>query len=477
VAARISEALVRETPFGRFVAFCLHADPKKILAISVAMMAAIGFADWRIDLDVSLGILYLLPMMLAATTLRPGGIAMMALMCAALRWMFNTHPLLVESILRFAFAFIAYLGSGLFVTALARNRQMIVEHLQALTQEQTQRREAEEQLRVLVESSPAGILTLDGEGVVLAANKATEILFASRLQGKSIRDYLPVLADALQLDTGSDGFHTAAQCQGRRKTGEIFVAHTWFSTYSSPEGPRLAAIVVDASEEMRDREEQNLRQLSRHSRITAAAVSHEIRNFCGAISLLYSNLRDKGSATHDDYQGLGSLVKGLERIAALELHSRVQEAPEHTALKDVLDDLRIIIEHDWLDINGAVRWDFPEQIPIVLADPHGLLQAFLNLAQNSLRAVEECPTREFRISVSSAEDRACIYFRDTGPGVPDPLRLFQPFQEGAEVTGIGLYVSRAILRSYGGELRYQPEESGACFAVELQLCDQEPLLP
>jgi signal transduction histidine kinase len=361
------------------------------------------------------------------------------------------------------------------VTALIRNRRMIVEHVQVLKQEQAQRREAEEQLRVLVESSPAGILTLDHQGVVLAANKATDALFASPLRGRPIRDYLPVLADALQLDTGADGFHTAAQCQGRRHTGEIFLAHTWFSTYASLEGWRLAAIVVDASEEMREREEQNLRQLSRHSRITAAAVSHEIRNFCGAISLLYSNLKDKSAPAPEDYQGLASLVNGLERIASLDLHSRVQEAPERTALKDVLDDLRIIIEPDWLEIGGAVHWDFPDKIPTVLADPHGLLQAFLNLAQNSLRAVEDSPRREFRISVSAEQDRACVYFRDTGPGVPEPQRLFQPFQEGAEVNGIGLYVSRAILRSYGGELRYQRQNAGACFAVELQRSDQEPL--
>jgi two-component system, LuxR family, sensor kinase FixL len=469
-----NELSAQETPFGRFVEFCLHADRKRVLALSLAMTVAIGFADWRISLDVSLGILYLLPMMLAATVLPPPGMAVMAAVCAFLRWAFNPHPLVAESLLRIAFAFIAYLGSGLFVMALIRNRRMIADHLQAIKQEQAQRREAEEQLRVLVESSPAGILTLDGQGVVLAANKASDTLFASALRGKPIRDYLPVLADALQLDTGTDDFHTAAQCQGRRHTGEIFLAHTWFSTYASSEGPRLAAIVVDASEEMRDREEQNLRQLSRHSRITAAAVSHEIRNFCGAISLLYSNLRDKSPATHDDYQGLGSLVKGLERIASLELHSRVQEVPEHTPLKEVLDDLRIIIEPDWRDIDGVVRWNFPDQMPTVLADPHGLLQAFLNLAQNSLRAVEDCPTREFRISVSAAKDRVCVYFRDTGPGVAEPLGLFQPFQEGAEVNGIGLYVSRAILRSYGGELRYQSEVAGACFAVELQL-SEEPL--
>jgi two-component system sensor kinase FixL len=470
------EMPVQETSFGRIVAFCLQTDSKNILTLSVLMIVVIGFADWRIGLDLSLGVLYLLPVMLAATALRTSGVVMLALMCAVLRLTFNTHPLVVESVLRFAFAFLAYLSAGLFMIALIRNRQLILEHLESIKQEQEQRREAEEQLRVLVESSPAGILTLDGKGVVLAANKASDTLFASSLRGKSIRDYLPVLADALQLDSGGETFHTAAQCQGRRQNGEIFVAHTWFSTYAAADGPRLAAIVVDASEEMRDREEQNLRQLSRNSRITAAAVSHEIRNLCAAITLLYSKLKDKGVAFREDYQSLGSLVKGLERIASLELRSRVQEVPEQAELQSVLDDLRIIVEPDWMEIEGAVHWDLPKEMPTVLADPHGLLQAFLNLAQNSLRAVEPCPQREFGVTVSVKGERAIVHFRDSGPGVRSPLRLFQPFQEGAEVTGIGLYVSRAILRSYGGELRYQPESSGACFAVELQVFEKGPLL-
>jgi signal transduction histidine kinase len=58
---------------------------------------------------------------------------------------------------------------------------------------------------------------------------------------------------------------------------------------------------------------------------------------------------------------------------------------------------------------------------------------------------------------------------DTGPGIPAPERLFEPFQPGADGAGLGLYVSRAMLRSYGGELRYEPQESGSCFVVEAQV--------
>jgi signal transduction histidine kinase len=52
--------------------------------------------------------------------------------------------------------------------------------------------------------------------------------------------------------------------------------------------------------------------------------------------------------------------------------------------------------------------------------------------------------------------------------VAAPERLFQPFQQGAEGSGLGLYISRAVVRSYGGELRFEPTPSGTLFVVELQ---------
>jgi len=81
----------------------------------------------------------------------------------------------------------------------------------------------------------------------------------------------------------------------------------------------LAAIVVDSSEEMRDREEQNLRLLHKSNRITAAAVSHELRTLCGAISLVSSHLKQLS------LEG-GYSLEGLEKLANLELHARSSEA-------------------------------------------------------------------------------------------------------------------------------------------------------
>ena len=152
----------------------------------------------------------------------------------------------------------------------------------------------------------------------------------------------------------------------------------------------------------------------------------------------------------------------------MDLHSRTQEAVEEASLQAVLDSLRIVIESGWRDAGGAVLWRLPESLPRVVADPQGLLQVFLNLAQNSYRAMREVAVRELTISVAAEERTVSVRFEDSGPGVSAPERLFQPFQEGAEGTGLGLYISRALVRSYGGELRFEPRDRGSRFVVELQ---------
>ena len=252
--------------------FLLKTSRIGILLVAACLVAMIALADWATGTSFSLGVLYIVPMMLGGLVLRPPETAALALFCAFLRSGFDVPSSRAEAILRFVFALLSYFASGLFVTALVRNRKLVEEHLaetrRHLTKiqiEQELRQEAEEQLRALVAGSPAAIMTLDSKGIVLAANDAASSLFAipsgQSLLGRPIVNHLPVLFDALRLENIPEDFRTAAQCQGRRVNGEIFLAHTWFSSYSTPEGSRLAAIIVDSSEEMRDREEQNLRQL------------------------------------------------------------------------------------------------------------------------------------------------------------------------------------------------------------------------
>lgn len=457
----------------RLIALCLRAGKARVLAVVAIMIAIIAIADWTVGTDASLGVFYIVPMIVGAAVMPLGGIVLLALFCSVLVSHFGVPSSILQTVLHFAFGWAAYFGCGLFVHALVRNRELMASHLSRVQREQELRREAEEQLQLLVESSPAAILTLDGKGTVLAANRSASGLFTipsgESLKGRAISRYLPVLWDAVRMEAGPEGFRTAAQCQGYRDNGEIFLANTWFSSYPTAQGTHLAAIVVDSSEEMRDREEQNFRQLAAYNRIAAAGVSHEVRNLCGAIAMVTGQLNEKHQLAGDaDYDGLVNLVRGLEKIASLELQSKVQEEVELIPLRRVLDHLRIVIEPEWQEEGGTIHWQLPEFLPAILADPQGLLQAFLNLARNSYRAVRNAERRELEVAVAVNGDRVVIRFSDTGEGVPSAERLFQPFQSGANGAGLGLYISRAIVRSYGGDLRYEPRPRGSCFAVELQ---------
>jgi two-component system, LuxR family, sensor kinase FixL len=459
---------------GDIVSFCQKLGKSRVLGVTALLLALVAFLDWVVGNSVSLAVLYIFPTMLGAVVLRPVETAGVSMVCAALRAQFDTPASHPEVALRFAFALLAYLCSGLFVTSLVRNRELVLSHLSNLQNEQQLRREAEKQLSVLVESSPAAILTLDGTGAIIAANRAAHSLLAippgQALIGRSIAHYLPVLYDAIRLQLHPQEFRTSAQCQGHREDGELFHGHTWFSSYLTETGSHLAAIVVDTSEEMREQEEQNLAYLAKYNRITASAISHEVLNLCSAIHVCCGLLREKHNIVHDEqYDQLLSLLKGLERIASFKMLSRTEDELEVVAVKSLLDTFRIIVESEWREVNATILWPQTESLPSVLAESHGLLQALLNLAQNSLRAIQQCARRELRVSVSLEDSRVFIRLQDSGPGIAAPEHLFQPFQPGSDGTGLGLYISRAILRSYAGDLRFVPQAHGTCFVLELQL--------
>src|SRR5262249_31590069 len=157
-----------------------------------------------------------------------------------LRSWFDVPGTPADLALRFIFAALAYLTSGLFITALVQNHEQTARHLTEMRTEKARRSEAEEYLRVLAESSPAAIFTVNGAGLVRAANAAANRLFLlpadHPLQGRSIGSYLPFLGDTLRKHKESVGLCTATQCQGYRDNGEIFLAHIWFSAYSTLDG-------------------------------------------------------------------------------------------------------------------------------------------------------------------------------------------------------------------------------------------------
>jgi PAS domain S-box-containing protein len=205
-----------------------------VLLASAGLIVALALLDFWTEPYVSIGFLYLFPIMLAAGYLPRWALAVLGLFCAVLSALYSSLEL---SFTRLGFETLALSGCGLFVSELLRNRRLSLEY--------------QERLRVLVETSPAAIVTVDERGFIESGNRAASELIAPRdgkVVGNPIAAFLPELHHALRWDEGPQ-FRTSMQCRGHRDNGESFLADVWFSTYKEGTKPKVAAIIADVTEE------------------------------------------------------------------------------------------------------------------------------------------------------------------------------------------------------------------------------------
>jgi len=118
-----------------------------------------------------------------------------------------------------------------------------------------------------------------------------------------------------------------------------------------------------------------------------------------------------------------------------------------------------------------VRAELPERAPAV-AETLLLEQVFLNLVLNALQAMPAGGVLTVGAGTSGAS--VLVTVGDTGPGIPEAVRryLFQPFRRArpsGEGTGLGLFLSEALLRRCGGTISVESEAGkGAVFTVRLE---------
>ncbi len=442
-----------------------------MLSLAILLLVVIVVAEWYSKLDFSLGVLYILPVLVAASVLNRWQTVVAAGVAALIRGQFIVEGLPpIEFWLRYLMAMLAYSGGGLLLGEVSRNRRAIVEAFTKLKIEKEMRQQAEEQLRLLAESSPAAILTLNQQGDVIAANRAANEMLGVQspdtLVGKPIAAHVPVLAGALR-NSRSSFVRASVAGWARKVNGMRFPVASWFSTFETAQQRCLAGIMVDMSEDMRDRELESFRHFGEYNRLLASAVSHEIRNMCLAIRVVTTNLRQKPGLVEDaDFAALSTLIEGLSRMASFELQSGKDESSGWIDPTVVLEQLRVVVEPDWNDAGGQLEWNI-EKLPMVRGDEHSLLQVFLNLAQNSLRAAQHSTEVSLRVHARVEDGSVVVSLIDSGPGIADPAKLFQPFRAEAGGSGLGLYISRTIMRSMGGELLFVPRVTGCRFDVKL----------
>ncbi|MGA8941048.1 MAG: ATP-binding protein [Acidobacteriaceae bacterium] len=447
------------------------------LTIGVAGILVIGYVDRRLTERIPLALLYLVPVVVMSTVLRRWQIPVLGLLCATVVEFANGYPWnLREGVARDSLYFLAYTVAGLYVCEVFARRRTEALHLDALESEIEARRGAEEQLRLVVANSSIAIITSDETGTILQANDAAERMFsadgmsgAMRLEGSSLQVFMPSLARVQIQRQGWEHLKTMLQCQGLRATQDPFLADVWVSSYGTSRGGRLTAMIIDSSTEVRDREEANLEQVLVGSRLAVGALFHEIRNICAAIAVVQQNLRAKllpAEGQSEDFEALRQLVMALERMASLEL-SLARRRPSKLRLDSFLRELQIILMPSVRESGIAMEWHVEPNLPEVWADQLSLLQVFLNLVRNAEKALASLDHARLELCATNKDGLVQVRLSDNGPGVRDPASLFRPFGGGASNSGLGLFLSRAMMLSFHGNLLYVPSAGGATFVVEM----------
>ena len=217
-----------------------------------------------------------------------------------------------------------------------------------------------------------------------------------------------------------------------------------------------------------------------------AGVAHELNNplaiAMGRASLLEEKVAAGAdpAALQDDARRIREAAERCGRIVRTFLNMARQRPPARRAvqLDDIVRAATDMLGYTLRSHGVRVELALGEGLPDVQADADQIGQVLLNLMVNAQQAMEGAatPTRVLTISTGvelprhGREPRVWLRVADSGPGVPAGLheRLFEPFFTTKAVglgTGLGLSVSRGIVREHGGDLVLeQPRASEAAAA-------------
>ncbi len=221
----------------------------------------------------------------------------------------------------------------------------------------------------------------------------------------------------------------------------------------------------------------------------SAGISHELNQPLMAIRSYAENgeaFLERGK-TDIAGQNLSRIAELARRMGRIIRNLRAFAKQESEGMTDV--DLASVIAAV-LEITQAraraggvdIIWDTPETPITVRGGEVRLQQVVLNLVTNAMDAMEgQTFTQRIEIDTDRSGARVDLYVRDTGPGLSEPDRIFDPFYSTKQVTsdgtgqdgmGLGLSISYGLVQSFGGIIRGRNHPAGgAVFTVTLDAAD------
>ena len=208
----------------------------------------------------------------------------------------------------------------------------------------------------------------------------------------------------------------------------------------------------------------------------AAGAAHEINNPLAAILGFSDLLADDPSIPEKARMTASKIRDQARRTKTLvgNLLSFARQVPAERTLLDINTVVNNAVQLRALDLRSGttrVELQLESVLPGVRGDGNQLMQVFFNIISNALEAMEAANGGVLTIKTIRDRGNVVILFSDTGPGLKDPQRVFDPFYTTKPVgkgTGLGLSICFGIVQEHGGKiLSYNRQEGGAVFRVEL----------
>lgn len=349
----------------------------------------------------------------------------------------------------------------------------------------TERERSSALLRSVLDSVGDAILTIDAEGIVTSANRATEVLFGysvPEVLGGNVRVLMPdvhrqhhdqYIAEYLRTRVPKViGIGREVEC--RRKDGTTFPAELTITEFVRDGEQEFTGVLRDIT--ARRQLEEQFRQAQKMEAIgrLAGGVAHDFNNLLTVING-YSELMLAGTSTDDRSRGpLSAIHDAGERAARLteQLLAFSRKSMVEPRLVDlnqlVVESAKLIRRLIGEDIDLSVLTD-PVPVHVVL-DPGQLEQVLMNLAVNArdampvggqltiaTRAIEIRAGTEISHTGLAPGQYASLRVTDTGCGMSSEVRdkIFEPFFTTKGVgkgTGLGLAVVHGVVQQSGGTI-------------------------
>lgn len=368
----------------------------------------------------------------------------------------------------------------------------------------TDRRQADEMFRGLLESAPDAVVIVGQDGRINLVNSQADTMFGyprEELLGQQVEVLLPDSARGLHVQHRAGYFGqprvramgAGLILNGRHRDGREFPVEISLSPLVTETGMLVSAAIRDITERrrvQRQLEENNLQLADANLAKThfLASMSHELRTplnaiigFTGTLLMLLAGpLTQEQTRQLRTVQAAGmhllALINdllNLSRIEARQTTLQLQETDCAAMAAMCIDEIQPLAGAKGLD----VIFHDPGEVLVVNTDQKLLHQILLNLLGNAVKYTERGHVRlQLRSSQTGEHDAVTFEVSDSGIGIApeDHGRLFHAFSQldqpgrPTEGVGLGLYLSAKLAQTLGGAINFcSTLGAGSTFSVTL----------